>query len=203
MAGAFQLLRSNDLIWSRIVQEYLLGERSTPIDIMVWNEDSTRMPYRMHSQYLRSLFLNNDLAAGRFRVDGRPVTVHAIRAPIFAVGTEQDHVAPWRSVFKIHLLADTDVTFVLTKGGHNAGILSEPGHPRRHFRMATQRDDDHYVDPDTWLVKNPPRDGSWWRALATWLGERSGARGSLPPLGLAGSRFAPLEDAPGHYVFMK
>jgi polyhydroxyalkanoate synthase len=94
MAGAFQLLRSNDLIWSRLVHEYLMGQRSTPIDIMAWNADATRMPYRMHSEYLRSLFLDNDLAEGRFKVDDRPIAVHDIRLPVFAVGTETDHVAP-------------------------------------------------------------------------------------------------------------
>jgi polyhydroxyalkanoate synthase len=203
MGGAFQLLRSKDLIWSRVIREYLLGTRSSPIDIMVWNADRTRMPYRMHSQYLRSLFLNDDLAEGHWRVDGRPITVHDIRAPILAVGTEQDHVAPWRSVFKIHLLSDTDVTFILTNGGHNAGILSEPGHSHRHYRVATQRDDDPYVDPDTWLTRNPTQEGSWWPALAAWLAERSGPRGRLPPLGRPDTQFAPLGDAPGRYVFMK
>lgn len=202
MAGAFQLLRSNDLIWSRVVHEYLMGERSIPIDIMAWNADATRMPYRMHSEYLRSLFLNNDLAAGRLLVDGRPVTVDDIRVPILAVGTERDHVAPWRSVFKFHLLADTDVTFVLTNGGHNAGILSEPGHPDRHFRMATKTHGEQYVDPDAWLAGHPPQDGSWWPAWAAWLGDRSGRPGRLPPLGRAG-RFAAIEDVPGHYVLAK
>jgi polyhydroxyalkanoate synthase len=202
MSGAFQLLRSNDLVWSRMVHDYLMGERSTAIDIMAWNADATRMPYRMHSEYLRSLFLNNDLAEGRFKVDGRPVVVHDIRVPIFAVGTEQDHVAPWRSVFKFHVLANTETTFVLTNGGHNAGILSEPGHAHRHFRMAVHRHDEPNIDPASWLAANPPREGSWWLAWSAWLAERSGTPAEPPPLGLAGSRFGVLEDAPGRYVLM-
>ena len=129
MAGAFQLLRTNDLIWSRLVHDYLMGERTPMNDLMAWNADSTRMPYRMHAEYLQRLYLDNELAAGRFMVDGRPAAIQNIRAPMFVVGTERDHVAPWRSVYKIHYLTDTDVTFVLTSGGHNAGIVSEPGHP--------------------------------------------------------------------------
>ncbi len=203
MAGAFQLLRSNDLIWSRAVREYLMGERSTQIDIMAWNADATRMPYRMHSEYLRSIFLYNDLAEGRFKVDGRSVSLHDIHVPIFAVGTEWDHVAPWRSAFKFHFLTDSAVTFALTNGGHNAGIVSEPGHRGRHFRIASRRHDDPYVDPDTWLAANPPSEGSWWPAWVSWLAERSGAPVAPPPLGSAGSRFAPLDDAPGRYVLMK
>ena len=203
MAGAFQLLRSNDLIWSRIVHDYLMGERSTPIDIMAWNADTTRMPYRMHSQYLRSLFLDNDLAGGRFKVDGRAITVHDIRVPVFAVGTEQDHVAPWRSVFKLHLLADADIAFALTNRGHNAGILSEPGHEHRHFRMAVHRHDEQYVDPETWLATNAPRGGSWWPAWSAWLAEKSHAPVAPPPLGRPDGKFAARQDAPGSYVLMK
>ena len=138
MAGAFQLLRSNDLIWSRLVRHYLMGERTPLNDLMAWNADATRMPYRMHSDYLRRLFLDNDLAEGRFQVDGRPITVSDIRVPIFAVGTERDHVAPWRSAFKIHLLADTDVTFLLTTGGHNAGIVADPGRSEGSFQVLTK-----------------------------------------------------------------
>jgi len=203
MAGAFQLLRSNDLIWSRLVHDYLMGERSNSIDIMAWNADSTRMPYRMHSQYLRSLFLNNDLAEGRFLVDGRPVALPDIRVPIFALGTEQDHVAPWRSVYKFHLLADTDVTFALTNGGHNAGILSEPGHPHRQYRITTKTEAERYVDPDRWYEENRPRDGSWWPAWTAWLAAHSGADVAPPPLGRPEAGYAALCAAPGTYVMMK
>ncbi len=203
MAGAFQLLRSNDLIWSRVVRDYLMGERSTPIDIMAWNADATRMPYRMHSEYLRSLFLDNDLAEGRFLVDDRPITVHDIRVPVFAVGTERDHVAPWRSVFKFHFLADAEIAFVLTNGGHNAGILSEPGHEQRHFRIGLHRHGEHYVDPDSWLAANPYREGSWWPAWSAWLAQRSGTPVAAPSLGREHGEFAPLEEAPGGYVLMK
>jgi polyhydroxyalkanoate synthase len=203
MAGAFQLLRSNDLIWSRVVHDYLMGERSTPIDIMAWNTDATRMPFRMHSEYLRSLFLDNDLAEGRFKVGGRPVALDDIHVPIFALGTETDHVAPWRSVYKIHFLADADVTFVLTNGGHNAGVLSEPGHAHRHFRMTLHREDDRYVDPETWLATTPARPGSWWAAWSAWLAERSGEPVAPPKLGQSKGQYAALAEAPGSYVLMK
>ncbi len=167
------MLRSNDLIWSRSVHDYLMGEPPPAIDIMAWNADLTRMPYRMHSQYLRSLFLNNDLAEGRFEVDGRPVALPDIRVPVFVVSTERDHVAPWRSVFKLNLLTDTEVTFVLTSGGHNAGIVSEPGHPHRHFRIGTREVGEPYVDPDAWVATHMPCDGSWWPAWTKWLAARS------------------------------
>ncbi|MGC8638285.1 MAG: hypothetical protein ACP5XB_00225 [Isosphaeraceae bacterium] len=169
MAGAFQLLRSNDLIWSRLVHDYLMGLRQPLSDLMAWNADGTRLPYRMHSEYLRKLFLNNELAEGRYVVDGRPISLSDIRIPIFAVGTERDHVAPWRSVYKIVQLADTDVSFVLTSGGHNAGIVSEPGHPRRGYQLATHREGEIQIDPDQWQAMAPRRDGSWWEAWQSWI----------------------------------
>ncbi len=200
MAGAFQLLRSNDLIWSRIVHDYLMGERRPMIDLMAWNADATRMPYRMHSEYLRRLFLDNDLAEGRYTVGDRHIALTDIRAPIFVVGAERDHVAPWKSVYKINLLTDTDVTFLLTSGGHNAGIVSEPGHPRRHYRIATHAHRDPYVAPETWYATTPSWEGSWWPAWQAWLAERSGGRGKPPPLGRPEAGYPPIADAPGHYV---
>ncbi|MEM7424466.1 MAG: alpha/beta fold hydrolase [Pseudomonadota bacterium] len=201
MAGAFQLLRSNDLIWSRMVRNYLMGDRAGMTDLMAWNADATRMPYKMHSEYLRHLFLNNDLAAGRYEAGGSPVTVSDIRAPIFAVATERDHVAPWRSVYKINLLTDTDVTFLLTSGGHNAGIVSEPRHPGRRFRMSSRGDQLPYQDPEIWFAETAVRDGSWWPSFADWLKERSGAPESPPPMGAERSGYGPLCAAPGAYVF--
>ena len=169
MADAFQMLRSNDLIWGRVVHDYLMGERAPMTDLMAWNADATRLPYRMHSDYLRHLFLDNDLAEGRYAVGGKAVALTDIRAPVFAVGAETDHVAPWQSVFKISLLSDTEVTFLLTSGGHNAGIISEPGHPHRHHRVATREEGEPYVAPQDWLAAHPTHEGSWWPVWAAWL----------------------------------
>lgn len=155
MAGAFQLLRSNDLIWSRVAHEYLMGERTPMNNLMAWNADATRMPYRMHSEYLRRLFLKNDLAEGRYLVKGNAVAISDIRVPLFVVGTERDHVATWRSVYKFNLLSDTDVTFVLTNGGHNAGIVSEPGHPHRHYRVREKNQGRPLYRPRSLDGRNP------------------------------------------------
>lgn len=203
MSGAFQLLRSNDLIWSRVIHEYLMGERALMNDLMAWNADGTRMPYRMHSEYLRRLFLKNDLAEGRYRVGARPVALADIRVPVFLVGTERDHVAPWHSVYKFNLLSDTDVTFLLTSGGHNAGIISEPGHPHRHYRMHTKTKDAPYIDPDAWVAQTPQEEGSWWPALAQWLGKRSGKAAPPPQMGAATNGYPPLDDAPGTYIYQE
>ncbi|WP_181164503.1 PHA/PHB synthase family protein [Amaricoccus solimangrovi] len=200
MAGAFQLLRSNDLIWSRMTREYLMGERARPSDLMAWNADATRLPYRMHSEYLRWLFLEDRLAEGHYKVDGAAVALSDIRTPVFAVGTETDHVAPWRSVYKAHLLFDAEVTFALTNGGHNAGVVSEPGHPGRHYRLRTTAAHDPYHDPEAWLAAAPRHEGSWWTAWAEWLARRSGEPVPPPGLGAPGWGYPALEDAPGLYV---
>ena len=202
MAGAFQLLRSNDLVWSRMVRHYFLGETDHGNDLMAWNADATRMPYRMHSEYLRRLFLDNTLSKGRYLVDGRPIALTDIRAPICAVGTTKDHVAPWWSVYKIGILTDTDVTFILASGGHNAGIVSEPGHKGRRFQTSTRVDLDKYVDPDTWALVTPTRDGSWWTAWDGWLKEHSSGTAKPPAMGATDKGYPPLADAPGYYVLM-
>jgi polyhydroxyalkanoate synthase len=200
MAGAFQLLRSKDLVWSKNVRQYLLGQSEPMTDLMAWNADTTRLPYRMHSEYLRWLFLGNHLFEGRYRAGGRPVALSDIRVPIFSVGTEHDHVAPWRSVYKLHLPVDADLTFLLTSGGHNAGIVSPPGNGHRHYRMSTHHEGDRYLDADAWLDATPAHDGSWWPAWQAWLAEHSGERVAPPRTGAPDDGYPVLEDAPGGYV---
>ena len=201
MAGAFQMIRSQDLVWSRLIGEYLMGERPPMTDLMAWNADATRMPYRMHSEYLRSLFLRNDLAQGRFAVDGRPIHIEDIAAPVFAVGTLTDHVAPWRSVFKLMHILDTDVDFVLTNGGHNAGIVAEPGNPRRAYRHLEYRHGTPHPAPDDWLQGAGEHPGSWWPSWFAWLAEHSGEQ-AVPGREAGGGRaeHRPIAAAPGTYV---
>ena len=203
MAGAFQMLHSNDLIWSRVIHDYFMGERHPMNDLMAWNADATRLPARMHSEYLRKLFLDNDLAEGRFKIDGRPVALTEIRQPIFAVGTETDHVAPWRSVYKFHLLTDTSVTFLLTNGGHNGGIISEPGHKDRRYRVRTKHDVDRYLDPDAWIKETELNYGSWWPRWVAWLAEHSDKSVVAMPKRAADQGLPSLGDAPGSYVLQR
>jgi polyhydroxyalkanoate synthase len=202
MAGAFKILRSNDLVWSKMMREYLLGERDPVTDLTTWNADQTRLPYRMHSQYLRGLFLENRLTAGRYAIEGKVIALKDIDAPMFVVSTETDHIAPWRSVYKIQLFTDTELTFVLTNGGHNAGIVSEPGHHGRHYLTATRKRGDRYLDSDTWLSRATAADGSWWPAWAAWLEAKSGPERVAPPgMGSPSRDLKPLCPAPGLYVY--
>jgi polyhydroxyalkanoate synthase len=198
MAGAFQMLRSYDLIWSKIINDYFEGQRRAVLDLMVWNEDATRMPYKMHSEYLEKLFLHDDFAEGRFRIDGKPVAAENIKVPIFCIGTEKDHVAPWHSVHKIHLMTGADITFTLTTGGHNAGIISEPGHKGRSYHIHQRKSGDSYLDPDHWLEAAEQKDGSWWPAWQNWLAQHSDKDKITPPA--IGKSLTP---APGTYVFQK
>jgi polyhydroxyalkanoate synthase len=194
MAGTFQLLRSNDLIWSRRLRHYLLDLPDRDNDLASWNADATRMPYRMHADYLRKLFLKNGLASARYIVDGKPVSLTDIHIPIFAVGTLTDHVAPWRSVYKVVPLTDTEVTFLLTSGGHNAGVVSPPGTAGRSYQMVTHAPDASYVDPETWQRTAREHAGSWWPAWEGWLAQRAGQPVPPPPPVVG------LGPAPGSYV---
>jgi polyhydroxyalkanoate synthase len=200
MGAAFALLRSRDLLWAPAVNTYLRGKRDSPNDLMAWNADGTRMPCRMHAEYLRQLYLNNALARGEFESGGRRVDLAAIRLPMFVVGTETDHVAPWQSVYKARRLTRSpDYTFLLTSGGHNAGIVSGPVHPRRRHRMRTWLNETETLAPQEWIDQTAPEAGSWWPAWERWLVAHSTAKRVPPPkIGAAG--YAPIDDAPGEYV---
>jgi polyhydroxyalkanoate synthase len=203
MAGAFALLNSRDLVWSRMVHDYLSGVRQPMTDLGAWNTDTTRMPFRQHSEYLRSLYLNNDLAEGRYRVDGRPIALSDIRIPVFSVAAQRDTVAPWKSVYKIHLLTDTEVTFCLTTGGHNVGVVNPPGPGvRRSHQVAMRGADQRYVDPETWFAETPSIEGSWWPSWAEWLEAHAGAQVAPPSMGAEQAGLPVLGDAPGQYVLI-
>jgi polyhydroxyalkanoate synthase subunit PhaC len=207
MAGAFALINSNDLIWSRLVHNYLMGRRSKMTDLKAWNADATRLPYRMHSEYLRSFYLKNDLAEGRFEIDGKPIVLRDIRAPMFAVSTELDHVSPWQSVYKIHLLTDCEITYVLCSGGHNVGVVNPPLNDASAatysptYRFSVRPDRGAYVDSAAWLAAAKQRQGSWWPEWQRWLAQHSSKRVAPPQIGGRGrTRRSILADAPGTYV---
>lgn len=200
MKGTFQLLRSNDLLWSYRLTHYLLGQRQPVSDLMAWNADGTRMPYRMHVQYLSDLFLRNALAHGEWQVDGMPVNLADIRVPIFNVGAVQDHVAPWRSVFRLHSLTDANQTFVLTAGGHNVGIVNPPGQSRSSYRLRAWHAGDRLLTPDEWMTATPQVQGSWWTPWVKWLAGHSSRQVAPPPMGAPHAGLPPLEAAPGRYV---
>jgi len=198
MTRTFASIRAEDLIYSRAVNRYFLGKDDLPSDILVWNGDTTRMPAKMHSEYLRGLFLENRLTAGRFAVEGRVIALKDINLPMFVIATETDHIAPWRSVYKTKLFTDCDLTFVLTNSGHNGGIISEPGHRGRHFRIARRVSGAHYIGPDPWVAENDVAPGSWWPEYTGWLADQSAAPGPPPATGSAD--YPPLCAAPGTYI---
>jgi polyhydroxyalkanoate synthase len=200
MAGSFQFLHSRELVWSATLRELWMGEALRPNDLMAWNADTTRMPAAMHSQYLRRLYLHNELALSRYVVEGAPVSLRDLDVPVFLVGTEKDHVAPWRSVYKLHALCDAEITFVLTSGGHNAGIVSEPGHAGRHWWQATRRPNDAWIPPEAWQPRAEAHEGSWWTAWDAWLAQHGSGRmvAARSPRVVRG-----LPVAPGRYVMQR
>ncbi|MGA0610763.1 PHA/PHB synthase family protein [Caldimonas sp. KR1-144] len=197
LKATFQMIRSRDLVWSYRLATYLLGERAPVSALMAWNADGTRLPERMHAEYLRAMYLDNALARGEWRLDGARVDLRALRMPLFSVGTVQDHVAPWRSVYRLHQLTDTEQTFVLTSGGHNVGIVNPPGQARSSYRMRTRARDGLDIAPDEWLATTELRDGSWWTPWFDWLAAHSSPRRKPVPM------LPSLGAAPGRYVLEK
>lgn len=203
LAGTFDMLRSYDLIWSKGIERYLLGTRVHFTDLMAWNADATRLPYKMHSQYLRKLFLNNELSNGKFTIRKKLISLSDIKVPIFSVGTQKDHISPWKSVYKMLFMVDTEFTFLLTSGGHNAGIVSEPGHPRRSYQVSTHKRKSKHLFPDEWQALTPHHEGSWWPVWEKWLVSYSKDKIAPPPMGCPEKGYGILRDAPGVYVMGK
>jgi polyhydroxyalkanoate synthase len=197
MRGTFQMLRSRDLVWSYRLATYLMGERAPVSALMAWNADGTHLPYRMHSEYLHALYIENALAHGEYRLGGVPISLADIHTPIFTVGAVQDHVAPWRSVFKLHQFTTADQTFVLTAGGHNVGIVNPPGSPKSSHRIRHWKHLDRLLTPDEWLAETHAVPGSWWTPWLGWLRRHSSGLEALP------RQLPSLGKAPGTYVLQK
>jgi polyhydroxyalkanoate synthase len=193
MAGTFTFLRANDLVWSYVASNWLMGEQPPAFDILAWNADSTRMPARMHSEYLRACYLENRLANGTFEVAGAPIDLRTAASETYVVGAEEDHIAPWRSTYRATQLLGGPVRYVLTSSGHVAGIVNPPGPKRRYLT-----NDDNDPDPEVWRAAATEHSGSWWEDWARWIGERAGERRAPPPLG--SKQHPPLAEAPGTYV---
>jgi len=205
MGGAFQLLRTYDLLWSPSVATYLKGERLGVNDLMSWNADGTRMAHRMHSDYLHQLYLNNDLAEGRYVTHGETLDLADVTLPMFVVGTETDHVAPWHSVYKVgRMVRSADYTFCLTSGGHNAGIISGPVHPKRRHRVHSTKAGARLLSAEKFMARAALHQGSWWPTFAAWLAAHSAkVKVAPPPMGAARRGLKPVCDAPGTYVLAK
>ena len=206
MAGAFQLINSKDLVWSKLVHEYLMGAQTPMTAMRAWNADATRLPARMHSEYLRKLYLHNDLAEGRYLLGKRPIRLDSIKQPMFVVATDRDHVSPWNSVYKIHELAHAPITFALSSGGHNVGIVSPPAgplaYPQAAYRLATSLPGKAPVDPQDWLDHAEHRQGSWWPGWQQWLARHSTGRTKARPVAGLVVQGEPLA-APGTFVFQR
>ncbi|SEB24379.1 alpha/beta hydrolase [Variovorax sp. YR216] len=204
MAGVFQLINSKDLVWSKLVHEYLMGATTPMTALRAWNADATRMPARMHAEYLRHLYLRNDLAEGRYCCTSRdPVNLSRITLPMFVVATERDHVSPWASVYRIHQLVASDIDFVLSSGGHNVGIVNPPEGPDAHavgsYRRAGNKSRKVPAEPGDWFAGAQRSRGSWWPAWSRWLREHSSgtvAARRVPDVGIDGR----IASAPGAYV---
>jgi polyhydroxyalkanoate synthase len=204
MKTTFQMLRSNDLVWSYRLLNYLMGERQPVSDVMAWNADGTRLPYRMHSEYLHRLYLQNALARGEMVLEGSTINLRDIDVPLFLVGTVQDHIAPWRSVFKLHALTDVEQTLVLAAGGHNVGIVNPPGNPKASYRIGRWRHGQRRETPQEWYDATPSVPGSWWTPWFEWLDSHSSSPRVKPPeMGAASEGLPPLEAAPGQYVYIR
>ncbi len=197
MADAFNLLRSNDLIWSYVINNYMLGKESVPFDLLYWNADSTRMPAGVHSFYLRECYLANKLAQGKMILDGVHIDLKKVQVPVYNLAARDDHIAPLPSVFKVGQFFGGETKLVVSGSGHIAGVVNPP--EARKYKYWTN--DIPAENLETWLQTATEHDGSWWPDWAEWITTRSGAKISPPVPG--DGKLDVLEDAPGSYVTVK
>jgi poly[(R)-3-hydroxyalkanoate] polymerase subunit PhaC len=193
MTGTFDVLRSNDLIWRYVVSGWLMGEDPPAFDILAWNADATRLPARMHSEYLRFAYLENRLAHGSFEIGGTAISLADVPTDLYILSAIEDHITPWRSVYRATQLFGGAKRFVLTSAGHIAGIVNPPGGKRHHWT-----NEELPAAPDAWLEGATRSPGTWWEDWAAWIADRGGEQREPPTLG--STDHPPVEDAPGTYV---
>ncbi|MFN8122787.1 MAG: alpha/beta fold hydrolase [Thermoleophilia bacterium] len=197
MMGIFTFMRSNDLVWNYVVNNWLMGEDPPAFDILAWNGDSTRMPANMHSFYLRSCYLGNQLTKGEMELAGVRLDPAAVKNEMYVLGAQEDHIAPWQGSYATtQVLPNAGTRYVLSASGHIAGIVNPPS-PKAWYRVGDQQP----PDPEEWLAASTKHEGSWWQDWAEWIGERSGEMVAPPPMG--SSAHPALGDAPGTYVHEK
>jgi len=197
MAGTFDILRANDLIFSYVVSNWLMGQDPPAFDILAWNGDSTRMPSAMHSFYLRSLYMRNELARDELELLGQQLSLSSVKNDTYVVGAINDHIVPWHGSYKTVGLMGGNVRYVLSSGGHIAGIVNPPGPKAWH--EATGDDTAAVPDPEAWRRSGTKQSGSWWEDWTAWSESRAGELIKPPHMG---SRKHPaIADAPGEYVF--
>ncbi len=193
MAGAFDILRANDLIFSYVVSNWLMGQDPPAFDILAWNADSTRLPAAMHSFYLRCLYLRNELARGEMELAGQRLSLSDVKSDAYVVGAINDHIVPWHASYKATRLLGGSVQYVLSSGGHIAGIVNPPG-PKPWYETAGQA----AADAEEWRASATRQSGSWWSDWTAWAQARAGDRVKPPAMG--SSRYPATGDAPGEYV---
>ncbi len=195
MAGAFNMLRPNELIWPYVIANYFKGKEPGPFDLLFWNSDTTRMPAANHSFYLRNCYLNNNLSAGRMEVDGVRLDLRKVKTPIYNLATREDHIAPARSAFYGSSFFGGDVTFVLSGSGHIAGVVNPPARKKYQFWTGAKPAGDRYEE---WLKSAVEHPGSWWPHWQAWIEALDARR--VPAPGVGNKTYPPIEDAPGSYV---
>jgi polyhydroxyalkanoate synthase len=194
MAHTFDALRANDLVFSYVVNNWLLGRKPPAFDLLVWNKDSTRMPARMHSRYLRACYLHNEFARGEFEIDGHKLEPEKIDIDTYVLAAVDDHIVPWVSGYKTTQLFGGDNRFVLSTSGHIAGIVNPPGPKPKHWT-----NDEHPADPQEWKDTAQLHTGTWWEDWTTWIAKQGGPKVAAPRK-LGSKDHPPLESAPGSYV---